>query len=235
MANLLNNSYYTLQKKIIIGYGHRYFFGCLLLLGGFISCLYGKEKNNFKIVFHSTTSFTNPGRISDSFCERDAIIALMKSVEKTISQSSHSITVIPLVKSGHIESVDAAPLINYIKPDLCIVFSAYKSESSIPECGIYWYTWSSSTVCIKEDDLIFVAEADAYRIAYSKTIAYANALQEELCASIKHWGQLFFASLPLIQLRGLIVPALLIEIGLPDESMADSYGILIGQILSTIA
>jgi hypothetical protein len=234
MINLLNDHYYTLQKKIIVGYQMRCFW-FLLLMFGTITRVQSMHEKNCSILFHSTTSFTNPGRVSDSFCERDVIIKLLRGVQKGIAQNEKPITVIPLVKPGNRDPVDAAQLINHIKPDISFIFSAYKTENSIPECSIYWYTWSSSMVfSIRSSDLIFVAEADAYRISYDATVAYAQALQNEFCALRKHWGQLSFAAFPLIPLRGLIVPAFLIEIGLPDESMADSYGILIGQIIATI-
>lgn len=196
--------------------------------------LYTKEKKDFRVVLHSTTSFTNPGRVSDSFCERDSVITMMRSIEKTVLESFNFITIISLVKPGQTAPIDVAQLINQIKPDLALVFSAYKTEKSIPECGIYSYTWSPMTCGIKNDSLAFVPEADVYRISYDQTIAYAHAFEKKLSSSRHHWSQLFFSSFPIMPLRGFIVPALLIEIGLPDESMADSYGVLIGQVIAAI-
>jgi hypothetical protein len=233
MANLLNNHYYTLQKKRVVGYRPSCFWPVFISLGIVIG-MQSKEKSDVTLVFHSTTSFTDPGRISETFCERDVITKLMKSAEKTIVQHAQSTTIIPLVKAGHRDPIDAAQLINHIRPDVCFIFSAYKTESSIPECGVYWYSWSSMVSCIKKDDLVFVKEADAYRISYDITIKYAERLQKELHSSMKHWGQVSCAAFPIMMLRGIIVPAFLIEIGLPDESMADSYGTLIGTIISTI-
>lgn len=233
MLNLLTYFCCSLQKKSGIDYVLNFVFFIFLFLISFIESK-NKHKNDFTLVFHSTTSFTNPGRITDSFCERDVVIRLIKSAEKAIIDTGKAVQIIPLVKPGNKDLIDLAQLINRINPDVCFIFSAYKTENSIPECGFYWYVWDSIVSCVKQTDLVFIQESDAYRFSYEKTVCYADILKKGFSQSVKYWSYLFCSGFPTTVLRGIVSPAFLIEIGLPDESMAEGYGFLIGTIISML-
>lgn len=224
----------SLQKKFFIDYVKGFIFTIVLCLVFFIEGKKTKHNNDFTFVFHSTTSFTNPGRVTDCFSERDVIVRIIKSVEKTIHNKVQSVDIIPLIKPGNKDLIDAPQLINRINPDVCFIFSAYKTENSIPECSLYWYVWDSIISCIKQSDLVFVQESDAYRFSYNKTMRYVDILKKGLSESMKHWGYVLCGGFPITPLRGIIAPAFLIEIGLPDESMAEVYGVVIGTIISML-
>jgi len=187
-------------------------------------------KDSISVIFHPTTTFINPGRTTSKFFERDAAISMMNALELAVKKSNTHITIIHIVQPGTTELIDHASLINQINPTLTIFFSAYSISDPLPECGIYSYAWSTFIPSTSFTDIFFISEVDAYRVSQKKTYYMMTELNKLLMTSGHYWSRIIFSSFPLVTLRGITVPALLIEIGIPEEGFDyNEYGALLAD------
>lgn len=176
-----------------------------------VSCIYTKSNTAFVVIIEPAGNVRNPGRkLPDSF-ERGATLQCAELLKKKLEQQD-GIEVILTRTAGSCNTQEQnAQIANRLHADLYIHLSFFHEIEVKPRLFIYTFSYHNDFP-IKQDSFIFCPYDQAHCLALEKTAVYAHVFEK--CITSSPYAIHFMPNIPYTPLKGVICPAMAIEIGL---------------------
>ncbi len=192
-------------------------FLCLIIT----PCLKAKQKHRFTLVLDPAGDARNPGRQIQGHYERTLAMQCVQALKKELEQKTSELLILFTRLPGQqVDQLEKARLANQLPADLYISLHLYETAQLKTQLHIYHYANQQlpcAHVPLVDEQLTCIPLYKAHLVHATQTKQGAHFLRQQLSNSIvqRQCDIHQPIGMPCLPCKGIIPPALCIEIGLP--------------------